>query len=121
MSEKCATRLVYLRLACLLCLAAPPGICIGAAVACRRPKVGPLPAYRPAPPPRPAVVDNEFGGDTFYTDDGVAVHGSTLVPSAVSNGLSGECGKAQTLTSFVAQAELYGPAGEGMLLRLLTS
>lgn len=40
----------------------------------------------------PAVVDNEFNGATLYTGEGTAVHGSTLVPHSVSNGLSGEWG-----------------------------
>lgn len=35
-------------------------------------------------------MDNEFNGATLYTGEGTAVHGSTLVPHSVSNGLSGE-------------------------------
>lgn len=57
------------------------------------------PAYRsrPLPPLRPslpcvAVVDNEFDGNTFYTEDGTAVPGASLIPGAVSNGMSGEIG-----------------------------
>jgi ABC-type multidrug transport system permease subunit len=35
-----------------------------------------------------ALVENEFGGATFYTDDGTAVHGTSLIPASVNNGLS---------------------------------
>ena len=99
----------------------PPHMPLGR---CRgHPPPGPLPLHGPCsrmqnepptcPYATPAAVLNEFDGETFYTAEGEAVPGATLIPSTVQNGLTGE-----TLGCGVGSGFVGGGWGVGSGIRV---